>query len=70
MFNRKAKSPFKDKTNLDLINWKSVDFLRAYTTRFGNIKPRRFTGLSVSHQKKVRQAIIRARELWVLPYKK
>jgi ribosomal protein S18 len=63
MFKRKAKNPFKDKTNLDLINWKSVEFLRTYTTRFGTIKPRRFTGLSVSHQKKVRQAIIRAREL-------
>jgi len=70
MFVRKAKNPFKNKENLDLINWKSVDLLRTYTTRFANIKPRKFTGLSVSHQKKVRQAIIRARELGLLPYKK
>ncbi len=70
MFSRKNKNPFKNKENLDLINWKSVEFLRKFTTRFGNIKPRKFTGLSVTQQKKVRQAIIRTRELGLLPYTK
>jgi|GEM_PF-1722056 len=61
---------FKNKENLDLISWKCPEFLRQYTTRFATIKPRKFTGLSVSHQKKMRQAIIRCRELGLLPYKK
>ncbi len=50
------------------INWKSINFLKHYMTRFGNIKPRAFMGNRVKHQKKVRVAIIRARELGVLPY--
>jgi len=70
MFARKSKNPFKGKENLDMISWKSPEFLRQFTTRFATIKPRKFTGLPVKHQKKVRQAIIRARELWLMPYKK
>jgi len=50
------------------INRKSANFLRHYMTRFGEIKPRAFMGNRVKHQKKVRVAIIRARELGVLPY--
>jgi ribosomal protein S18 len=50
------------------ISWKSVVMLSNYMTRFGNIKPRAYTGNSVSTQKKVRTAILRARELWFLEY--
>jgi|GEM_PF-1920216 len=45
------------------INWKSITLLQHYITRFGNIKPRKYTGNNVSYQKAVRKAIIRAREL-------
>lgn len=65
-----TKNFFKKENNVELINWKSVDVLKYYTTRFGNIKPRKYTGNSVKHQKMVRQAIIRARELGLLPYVK
>jgi ribosomal protein S18 len=51
-----------------LINWKSADLLRRYTTRFGSIKPRKYTWTGVKHQKMLRQSIIRARELGLLPY--
>jgi len=37
-------------------------------TRFARIKPRKFSGNSVQQQKKVRQAIIAAREVGLLPY--
>lgn len=57
-----------DDTLVDNINWKAVNFLKNYMTRFGDIKPRAFMGNRVKHQKKVRIAIIRARELGVLPY--
>ncbi len=50
------------------VNRKSVNFLRHYMTRFGDIKPRAFMGNRVTHQKKIRTAVIRARELGVLPY--
>ena len=64
------KKFFANKDNVSLINWKSLSVLKFYTTRFGNIKPRKYTGNSVKHQKMVRTAIIRARELGLLPYTK
>ena len=50
------------------VSWKAVKLLTYYMTRFGDVKPRRFMGNSVSQQKKVRQAILRARELGVMAY--
>ncbi len=57
-----------NKENDYLLNWKSVLLLRYFVNRFGNIKSRKFTKLPVKHQKKVRKAIINARELWLIPY--
>lgn len=56
------------KDNVELVNWKSVGLLREFTTRFGNIKPRKFTNLPVKYQKRVRKAIINAREFGLIPY--
>jgi len=70
MFTKAKKNFFAYWDNAGLINWKSIELLKKYTTRFGNIKPRKYTGLAVKHQKAVRQAIIRAREIWLLPYTK
>ena len=53
-----------------VISWKSVILLKQHCTRFWNIKPRRFTTFSVKLQKKIRKAIINAREFWLLPYVK
>lgn len=64
------KGYFNKESHNDQISWKSVKLLTFYLTRFGEIKPRRFMGNSVAQQKKVRQAILRARELWVLAYTK
>jgi ribosomal protein S18 len=57
------KGYFNKESHNDQVSWKSVKLLTFYITRFGEIKPRRFMGNSVSQQKKVRQAILRAREL-------
>lgn len=51
-----------------LINWKSVLLLKHFVNRFGNIKSRKFTKLPVKYQKRIRKAIINARELWLIPY--
>jgi len=61
---------FSDKKNDKYINRKSVVMLKKYVTRFGNIKPRAYTNNSVSIQKKLKNVILRARELWLLEYKK
>jgi ribosomal protein S18/ribosomal protein S6 len=61
---------YTDKKNRKYINWKAIPMLKKYVTRFGNIKPRKYTGNNVSTQKKVREAILRARELGLLEYVK
>ncbi|USN54071.1 MAG: 30S ribosomal protein S18 [Candidatus Peribacteria bacterium] len=70
MFRLPKKSFFSHPEREELINWKSVALLKTYTTRFGNIKPRKFSTNTVRQQKEVRKAIIRARELGLLPYVK
>lgn len=62
------KDYFKDEENLKYVNRKSVLLLKNYTTRFWDMKPRKYTKISVLIQKKIRKAVSRARELWVLPY--
>ena len=59
---------FANARNAKYINWKSIPILRYYLTRFGDIKPRLYTGNSVKTQKKVRQEIIRARTLGLLSF--
>ncbi|OQB42679.1 MAG: 30S ribosomal protein S18 [candidate division CPR1 bacterium ADurb.Bin160] len=49
--------------NEKYINWKSIVILKKYLTRFGSIKPRKYTKNRVKTQKKLRKAIIRARGL-------
>ncbi|MBP6085849.1 30S ribosomal protein S6 [Patescibacteria group bacterium] len=62
------KGYFNKEEHNEEITWKAVKLLKFYITRFGDMKPRRFMSNSVSQQKKVRQAILRARELGVLAY--
>jgi ribosomal protein S18 len=57
-----------NKENEYLINWKAYVLLRHFVNRFGNIKKRKFTKLPVKYQKRVRKAIINAREFGLIPY--
>jgi small subunit ribosomal protein S18 len=59
---------FTKPENAKYLNWKSVAILKYYLTRFGDIKPRAYTGNSVKTQKKLRTEIIRARTLGMLPF--
>ena len=59
---------FTDPKNAEYVTWKAAALLKHQTTRFANIKPKEFTSLSVAQQKKIRQAVLRARELAFLPY--
>lgn len=59
---------FTKPENEKYLDWKSVAMLKLYQTRFGDIKPRIYTGNSVKIQKKLRKQIIRARGLGFLPF--
>ncbi|GHW02323.1 hypothetical protein AGMMS50249_1090 [candidate division SR1 bacterium] len=64
----KKLSFFTKKENEQYLDRKAVSMLKKYQTRFGDIKPRIYTGNSVKVQKKLRVQIIRARSLGFLPF--
>lgn len=56
------------KSGIKYIDYKDADFLLRFINEQGKILPRRLTGTSSKYQKKVAQAIKRARHLALLPY--
>jgi|TARA_B100001057_G_C22713365_1_gene896735 small subunit ribosomal protein S18 len=56
------------KTGIKYIDYKDADFLTKFLNEQGKILPRRITGTSLKFQRKVSQAVKRARHIAVLPY--
>lgn len=56
------------KKGIKYIDYKDADFLLYLVNDQGKILPRRLTGTSLKYQRKVSQAIKRARHLALLPY--
>ncbi|MGM0566470.1 MAG: 30S ribosomal protein S18 [Bacteroidota bacterium] len=56
------------KAGIKYIDYKDADFLMKFVNEQGKILPRRITGTSTKYQRKVSQAIKRARHLALLPY--
>lgn len=52
------------------IDYKNVELLKKYITKFGKIVPRYYSGVSLKNQKKLSQAIKRARIMALLPFVK
>ncbi len=52
------------------IDYKNVELLKKYITKFGKIVPRYYSGVSLKNQKKLAQAIKRARIVALLPFVK
>jgi len=50
------------------VDYKDVDFLMNFINEQGKLLPRRITGNSLKYQRKVAQAVKRARHLGLLPY--
>lgn len=65
--NRKKYCRFK-KAGIKFIDYKDPNFLLKLVNEQGRILPRRLTGTSLKYQRKVAQAIKRARHLALLPY--
>jgi len=51
-----------------VINYKNVDLLRRFVHEDGKIRPRRQTGTCAKHQRKLANAIKRARHIALLPF--
>lgn len=56
------------KAGIKYIDYKDPDFLLKFLNEQGKILPRRLTGTSLKYQRKVSQAVKRARHIALLPY--
>ncbi|MBA3284317.1 MAG: 30S ribosomal protein S18 [Nitrosopumilus sp.] len=65
--NKKKYCRFK-KNRIKYIDYKDANFLTKFVNEQGKILPRRLTGTSLKYQRKVAQAVSRARHLALLPY--
>ena len=66
--NTKKKYCRFKKSGIKYIDYKDPEFLKKFLNEQGKILPRRITGTSLKYQRKVAQAIKRARHLALLPY--
>jgi len=56
------------KSGIKYIDYKNPDFLLKFVNEQGKTLPRRLTGTSLKYQRKVAQAVKRARHLALLPF--
>ena len=61
---------FCQQSNRQEIDFKNTQILGKFLSASAKIKPRKKTGLCARHQKKLAQAVKRARHLALLPYTK
>ena len=64
---KKKNCRFK-KSGIKYIDYKDPEFLKKFLNEQGKILPRRITGTSLKFQRKVAQAVKKARHLALLPY--
>lgn len=56
------------RTGIKYIDYKDGDFLLRFINDQGKILPKRITGTSDKYQRKIAQAVKRARHIAILPY--
>lgn len=57
-----------DALGIKYIDYKDTEFLRQYITKFNKIVPRYYSHVSLKNQRKLAQAIKRARYMALIPY--
>ncbi len=68
MKTRKEKGCYFCQNNINEINYKDTNTLRRYLSSFGKIVARKRSGVCAWHQRKLANAIKRARFMGLLPY--
>ena len=64
---RKKYCRFK-KNGIKYIDYKDAEFLKKFLNEQGKLLPRRLTGNSLKYQRKVSDAVKKARQMALLPY--
>jgi small subunit ribosomal protein S18 len=57
-----------EKYGIKYVDYKDPEFLKRFLNEQGKLLPRRITGNSIKAQRKVAQAVKRARQVALLPY--
>lgn len=65
---RRRKVDYIAANHIDYVDYKDVDLLKRFISERGKILPRRVTGTSAKNQRKVDNAIKRARIMGLLPF--
>ena len=65
---RRRKADLIAANHIDYVDYKDVDLLKHFISERGKILPRRVTGTSAKNQRKVANAIKRARIMGLLPF--
>lgn len=65
---RRRKVDYIAANHIDYVDYKDVDLLKRFISERGKILPRRVTGTSAKNQRKVANAIKRARIMGLLPF--
>lgn len=66
--NQKKKYCRFKKYGIKYIDYKDIDFLKKFLNEQGKILPRRLTGNSLKYQRKLSDAVKKARQMALLPY--
>ena len=56
------------KMGIRYVDYKDAEFLKKFLNEQGKLLPRRITGNSLKFQRKVSQAVKKARQMAILPY--
>ena len=65
---RRRKVDYIAANHIDYVDYEDVDLLKRFISERGKILPRRVTGTSAKNQRKVANAIKRARIMGLLPF--
>ena len=67
-FKRRKKVDFIAANKIEVVDYKETELLKRFISERGKILPRRVTGTSAKNQRKVVNAIKRARVMALLPF--
>ena len=67
-FKRRKKVDFIAANKIEVVDYKDTELLKRFISESGKILPRRVTGTSAKNQRKVVNAIKRARVMALLPF--
>lgn len=67
-FKRRKKVDFIVANKIEVVDYKDTELLKRFISERGKILPRRVTGTSAKNQRKVVNAIKRARVMALLPF--